>query len=428
MNLESKLKNSFRKITLTAAMLAALAGNAFASTAIIKTYDANGNILPNVEVVATDGSGSTKLNTDGTGTAVFNKTGNTEFRIAKDNYLGAKQLFNVASDTTFHFPLICKEYIRNGTDTTGIDTVETRADELQSVHHIDNIQLNPILMNVEANWPNFNIPVMISSNFSDADSIKIRDWLTWRNNYSGKTLFNFAAFDTTASSTEQGIYMYPGTSNSTGIRLTGDSKYILQAGCKLIAPNPGSTSILKEASFRALTYPSGNAIIYTPTNYGAGISITTPKDEAYMMLAYMLQHLKEINKNNLDMCSFADSLPPMGVAGNPPEMTRFPFKAMNLTNYPNPTSESVTFSYHLPVERYNKEVFRIYNITGQVVRETFISTHANANAVTIDVKRFTPGVYFATVSCGNLMGTSRFLVVKQTRRFQPPRARGAVFC
>lgn len=100
------------KSSLTALTLLCMATALVAHQLTVHSYDELGNNLPSVEVVATDASGSTKLNTDVNGIAVFNKTGNTELRFAKDNHLGAKQIFVVNSDTTLKTPLINKEYTK----------------------------------------------------------------------------------------------------------------------------------------------------------------------------------------------------------------------------------------------------------------------------------------------------------------------------
>ncbi len=410
-NLAVKLGGAIALVELISQLASPVVAEAANLT--INAYNQQGDALPGVEVIATDGSGSTKLNTDGFGTAVFNKTGDTELRIAKDNYLGAKQTFTINSDTTLHAPLVSKEYIRNGTDTTGVDTIETRADEMKSVHHVDNIQKNPILMNVEANWSNFNIPVMISSSFSDIDSQKIRDWLTWRNNYSGKILFNFVAFDTTAGSTEQGIYMYPGTSNSTQITPTGDGKYIQTAGCKLTTP-VSYISILKEASYRALTFPSGNDVIYHPTNY-LGEDKTQPKDEAYMMIAYQLQHLKEIGKNNLDMDAIADSLAPTGVAGNPPEMTKYLSRLIKGV-YPLPAKNYVNIecsfdkSEHLKVDVYNLQGQKVASLYDGNVSEGIKTLKWNVN--NNQYEKTASGIYILRAQTEKEQATKKIVVVR----------------
>jgi len=99
-----------------------------------------------------------------------------------------------------------------------------------------------------------------------------------------------------------------------------------------------------------------------------------------------------------------------GVAGNPPEQAVYPFKAMNLSNYPNPATSYTNIKFNLPTNERAK--VSLYNITGQKLDEKVIDGKEGSNNKTIDVKNMVAGVYMISVETGGNKALAKLIVVK----------------
>lgn len=87
------------------------------------------------------------------------------------------------------------------------------------------------------------------------------------------------------------------------------------------------------------------------------------------------------------------------------------FSFAKLGAYPNPFTRHTTLSYSLPVD--GKVSLEIYDISGRAVMKLVSSERkAGSYKVDFDVKRLSSGVYFARLNCGNLLCTTKLVLIK----------------
>lgn len=98
-----------------------------------------------------------------------------------------------------------------------------------------------------------------------------------------------------------------------------------------------------------------------------------------------------------------------GVEGNSPEQAKFPIKAMNLSNYPNPTREYTNIRFNL--SRNEKANLCLYNISGQRIYQYSFSGMAGPNSRAINVKSLPSGVYMISVEAGQQRTFEKITIV-----------------
>jgi hypothetical protein len=76
--------------------------------------------------------------------------------------------------------------------------------------------------------------------------------------------------------------------------------------------------------------------------------------------------------------------------------------------YPNPSSSSSTLNYHIP-GNYKKAFLVIFDMFGKEVARTELERPSDA--VSINVKRLTPGLYFCSLEVDNKLVSSQRLLV-----------------
>lgn len=111
------------------------------------------------------------------------------------------------------------------------------------------------------------------------------------------------------------------------------------------------------------------------------------------------------------MAQLSDTTILSGVEGQPEKIV-FPFKSMNLSNYPNPAKNNVTISYKLPENTQSKTTLKVYNITGQLVKQEDINSHSGENKYMTSVSGLASGVYIYNVTSGNLSSTGKMNVAR----------------
>jgi hypothetical protein len=79
-------------------------------------------------------------------------------------------------------------------------------------------------------------------------------------------------------------------------------------------------------------------------------------------------------------------------------------------NYPNPFNPTTTISFSLPVA--SDYSLKIYNITGQLVKEFNGSATAGIQTVEVDMSALASGVYFYKLDAGNFTDTKKMVMLK----------------
>ena len=220
--------------------------------------------MSSVQVIANTKQGTLKALTDVTGLAVLDNVSDTiNVTVAKKNYVGAAHKIFLDTDKTLMTALIDTVQTRNGINGTGTENVVVNSYELKRVFAVNPLVIkNPQLFDVQSSWPNMNIPVDASS-FSAVDTVKIWNYLNWRNDFIGKTMFVHGKVTEYAG---RGITLVPSaTLNYTGSLLVGD--YLLNSVCNLTSTLLDWV-VLHETGWHGLiAFDADHNVGYTPSNY-----------------------------------------------------------------------------------------------------------------------------------------------------------------
>lgn len=301
----SKLENivkGVRNFVAGAVLLGASILPANAQKLQVYANNDKGQPLSSVQVIANTKQGTLKALTDVNGLAVFDNVSDTiNVTVAKKNYVGAAHKIFLDVDKTLMTALIDTVQTRNGVNGTGTENVAINSVEMKKVFNVSSTYIhNPILFDVQSAWPNMNIPVDASA-FSASDTVKIWNYLSWRNDFIGKTVYIHGKVQ---RDKDRGILLLPNATYGTVPEMVqGD--YYFESVCKLKS-DLLEYAVLHEISWHGTAKVSDTNVGYHPSNYSDYNVITQPKDAVYMDLGYGLQFLRQTGKSNLDMVDYSD--------------------------------------------------------------------------------------------------------------------------
>lgn len=404
----NKIKQPIRKIAMTVAVLAAMAGIANAYTISGKVRNLNGLTTgPTIENAIVDidnGAFTTNTNSSGDYSISGVPSGTYNIVVKKSGFRSInEQNYSLNADTTF-----------NACIPESLITTEMGTGVLDMNHMLEMWSEGGPDYGEPLRWRNFPILTFLSNANAEDTTAFHRDLSAGTGNWQDS--------DTSSVEKRQGYAMYVLTSdsiaaadhgyiirfgetvNSTNpVENSADLGYIKYARTKINGHNPGAITLPHEGAGFAL----GKIYVYSfISNMNMAASEWQPEDNILTAVQRWHELAKQRGEQNAHLIYYSNA---SGVAGNPPEMINSPFHGMGLSNYPNPAREYTNIRFNL--SNNEKASLCLYNISGQRVYQCSFFGMAGLNRRAINVKSLPSGVYMISVEAGRQRAFEKITIV-----------------